>query len=57
MKVECKQCDGNGYITWEVPVPHNFGIDIGYIDTDTAECADCAGKGWIPQHLVIDTED
>jgi len=56
-KVECKECDGNGYITWNVPVPHNFGIDIGYIDTDPVECADCAGRGWIPPHLVVDTED
>ena len=57
LHVECKECDGNGYITWNVPVPHNVGIDIGYIDTDTVECAECAGRGWIPPHLVVDTED
>jgi len=47
-KTECTECNGNGYITWEINVPHNFGRDIGYIDTDTSECNECAGYGWVP---------
>jgi len=56
-KVECKKCDGNGYISWEVIMPQGFTRDIGYPDSETAECRDCAGYGWIPSHLVVDTED
>jgi hypothetical protein len=55
--VDCSKCDGNGYITWEVTVPHNIGRDIGYIDTKNAECTECAGYGWLPSHLIVDIDD
>jgi len=55
--VECKKCGGNGYISWEVIMPQGFTRDIGYPDSETAECRDCAGKGSIPLYLVVDTED
>ena len=38
-------------------MPQGFTRDIGYPDSETAECRDCAGYGWIPSHLVVDTED
>ena len=32
---KCTDCDGEGTVLEEVPMPHNFNRDIGYIDTKT----------------------
>jgi len=41
----CPDCMGTGSIEYEVPRPHNFGRDVGYIDTRTVVCETCSGDG------------
>jgi DnaJ-class molecular chaperone len=45
--VVCPECDGEGYIEYEVPRPQGFGRDVGYIDTETEVCETCDGDGEI----------
>jgi len=40
---KCSECDGEGTVLQEVPMPHNFNRDIGFIDTKTVTCETCAG--------------
>ena len=40
---ECSECHGEGTVLQEVPMPHNFNRDIGYIDTKTVVCPTCEG--------------
>ncbi len=40
---KCSECDGEGTVLEEVPMPHNFNRDIGFIDTKTVTCETCAG--------------
>ena len=40
---ECSECHGEGTVLQEVPMPHNFNRDIGYIDTKTVVCETCSG--------------
>ena len=39
---ECSECHGEGTVLQEVPMPHNFNRDIGYIDTKTVVCETCS---------------
>jgi hypothetical protein len=41
----CPDCLGTGSIEYDVPRPHNFGRDVGYIDTETEVCETCNGDG------------
>jgi len=43
--VVCPECDGEGYIEYEVPRPQGFGRDIGYLDTESGICDFCSGDG------------
>ena len=45
--IPCPDCMGDGYIEYEVPRPHNFNRDVGYIDTETEVCETCSGDGEI----------
>ena len=40
---KCSECDGEGTVLQEVPMPHNFNRDIGFIDTKTVTCETCSG--------------
>ena len=40
---KCTDCDGEGTVLQEVPMPHNFNRDIGFIDTKTVTCETCSG--------------
>ena len=40
---KCSECDGEGTVLEEVPMPHNFNRDIGFIDTKTVTCETCSG--------------
>ena len=40
---KCSECDGEGTVLQEVPMPHNFNRDIGFIDTKTVTCETCNG--------------
>ena len=40
---KCSECDGEGTVLKEVPMPHNFNRDIGFIDTKTVTCETCSG--------------
>ena len=41
----CKECGGDGYIEYDVPKPHGFDRDVGYIDSATEVCPECQGLG------------
>ena len=41
---KCIDCDGEGTVLEEVPMPHNFNRDIGYMDTKTVTCETCNGS-------------
>ncbi len=41
----CPDCDGDGYIEYDIAKPHNFHRDIGYIETVTETCPTCLGDG------------
>ncbi len=41
----CKECGGDGYIEYDVPTPHGFDRDVGYIDSATEICEECQGLG------------
>ena len=45
--IPCPDCLGEGDIEVDVPRPHNFGRDVGYIDTRTEVCETCSGDGEI----------
>tara|TARA_R100001198_G_scaffold91309_1_gene69444 strand:- start:1361 stop:1570 length:210 start_codon:yes stop_codon:yes gene_type:complete len=49
----CHVCDGDGVLEVDVPKPHGFGRDIGYLDTREEACDMCGGSG----HLELDDED
>jgi hypothetical protein len=40
---KCSECHGEGTVLQEVPMPHNFNRDIGFIDTRIVVCETCAG--------------
>ena len=41
----CPDCLGDGTIEVEFARPHNFGRDVGYIDTRIEVCETCNGDG------------
>ena len=43
--IPCPECSGTGEVEIDVPRPHNFNRDIGYIDTKTGTCENCDGFG------------
>lgn len=43
IRIKCPDCDGDGFVEYEVPRPHNFNRDVGYIDTETEVCDTCSG--------------
>jgi len=44
----CETCEGEGRIEYDAPTPHNFGRDIGYIDSVWDDCYECDGFGAMP---------
>lgn len=44
---KCPDCDGEGYIEYDVPRPHNFNRDVGYLDAVRETCEMCQGDGEI----------
>jgi len=40
---KCPECHGDGTVLVDVPMPHNFNRDIGYIDTKSVTCETCSG--------------
>ncbi len=44
-KVTCPDCDGDGYIEYDLERSQGFGRDVGYIDTVTDTCEMCQGIG------------
>ena len=44
----CEVCEGEGRIEYDKPVPHNFGRDVGYIDSVWDDCYECDGFGAMP---------
>ena len=49
----CHICDGEGVLEVDVPRPHGFGRDSGYLDTREEVCDMCDGSG----QLELDDED
>ena len=45
--VKCPECDGDGYIEFDVPRPHNVGRDVGVIDIEMEICKKCNGDGMV----------
>ena len=45
--VKCPECDGDGYIEFDVPRPHNVGRDVGVIDVERVTCETCRGDGTV----------
>ena len=46
-QVKCPECDGDGYIEFGVPRPHNVNRDVGVIDVDRVTCETCHGDGTV----------
>lgn len=45
LMVKCDTCGGDGEYEVDVPMPHNAGRDIGYLDSRWETCEDCDGEG------------
>ena len=45
--VKCPECDGDGYVEMDVPRPHNFNRDVGYLDVERVTCETCHGDGTV----------
>jgi DnaJ-class molecular chaperone len=43
--IPCPDCDGEGRVEYDLPRPHGFGRDVGYLDTVMDECENCYGHG------------
>jgi len=43
--IPCPDCDGEGRVEYDLPRPHGFGRDVGYIDTVMDDCETCSGHG------------
>lgn len=48
--IKCVECDGEGYIEYDVARPHNVNRDVGYLDTVKEVCEHCCGDGEIEEH-------
>ena len=46
---KCPDCDGDGYVYYDVPRPQSFTRDIGYIDEEKEKCDMCQGSGEVPK--------
>ena len=42
---DCPDCGGDGRYEADVPMPHNAGRDVGYIDSEWVTCETCEGSG------------
>lgn len=49
MMCKCPDCDGEGQVEYDLPRPHGFGRDVGYIDTVMDDCETCSGYGEIEE--------
>ena len=47
--IPCPDCDGEGRVEYDLPRPHGFGRDVGYIDTVMDDCETCSGHGEIEE--------
>jgi len=43
--VVCPDCDGEGRVEYDLPRPHGFNRDVGYLDTVMDDCETCSGYG------------
>ena len=41
----CPVCLGDRTVEVDVPVPHSFGRDVGYLSSEEVDCEDCSGSG------------
>lgn len=48
----CSECNGQGTIIYEIERAHNFGRDVGYIDTTEMECERCNGAGTVHRACI-----
>ena len=44
---ECPECGGAGEYEVDVPMPHGFGRDVGYLDSEWVTCEECGGEGQV----------
>jgi len=44
---ECPECGGAGKYEVDVPMPHNAGRDVGYLDSEWVTCDECGGEGQV----------
>lgn len=45
LMIECPECGGAGEYEVDVPMPHNAGRDVGYLDSRWETCEMCEGEG------------
>jgi len=45
--VKCEECGGDGRYEVDVPMPHGFGRDVGYLDSEWVTCDECGGEGQV----------
>ena len=45
--VSCHDCDGDGVVAFEVPMPHSPSRDIGELYIEEGTCETCGGLGEI----------
>lgn len=48
--MKCTECDGDGYVEFGVPRPHNINRDVGVIDVERETCSKCQGDGEIEEN-------
>jgi DnaJ-class molecular chaperone len=53
----CPECNGDGYITYEVARRQSFDRDIGYLEDVSETCPLCLGDGEIDVNIYRDDED
>ena len=53
----CPECNGDGYITYEVARRQGFDRDIGYLEDVSETCPLCLGDGEIDVNIYKDDED
>jgi len=48
----CSECNGQGTFIYEIERAHNFGRDVGYIDTAEIDCERCDGTGTVQRACI-----
>lgn len=45
--IKCDECEGTGFVEYEVGVPMSFSNPQGYLKSEWGECETCLGIGEI----------